>query len=653
MRRTLSPGLLFLGSLSFSCAACGGRVPAAVAEPRRIDDAPLVKGPVDDDAQLARAIREHYTKHEHRIPMRDGVRLYTVVYVPKDTSRTWPVLMTRTPYSVHPYGADNYPGEKDARAVSRFAPHRQLVKDGYIFVKQDVRGRMMSEGTFVDVRPRAASKGETDEATDAWDTVDWLVKNVPESSGKVGVYGISYPGFYAAQAAIDAHPAVKAVSPQAPVTDWFLGDDFHHNGAFFVAGAFGFYSSFGKARPKPTKKSAWGFDYESGDAYDFFLALGPLSNANERHLEGKIPFWNELMAHGARDAWWQARDPRPHYKDVKPAVMTVGGWYDAEDLWGSLATYRAFERQSPKAADNVLVMGPWGHGGWARTDGDRLGDVTFGQKTSLFYREQIEAAFFQRHLKGRALPRGPEAWIFETGTNTWRSYAAWPPAEARPAKLHLRAGGKLAAAAPPVAAEDEAGADAYVSDPHKPVPYLGRASVEIDGDYMTADQRFASRRPDVLVYTSPELDLDVSLAGPIEASLWVTTTGTDADFVVKLVDVHPGDHAELPGYQELVRAEIMRGKFRRGFERPEPFKPGEPTLVRFTLPDVAHTFRSGHKLMVHVQSSWFPLADRNPQTFVDIYSAKPTDFVAQTHRILRTAAYPSSLGVLVVRGALP
>ncbi len=646
-----------------SAAPSSSRPPSAKASgpvPASIDE-PLVRGPVETDADVARAIREHYTKYEYKIPMRDGVHLFTAVYVPKDASRTYPIMLTRTPYSVQPYGIDSYPTDKSARHLRRFAPSNGFIKEGYIFAHQDVRGRMMSEGSFVDVRPhRSTDKAKTtaiDESTDAWDTIDWLVKNVPSNSGKVGVWGISYPGFYAAQSAIDAHPALKAVSPQAPVTEWFIGDDFHHNGALFLADSFDFYGSFGKARPEPTKKAEWKSEHEGQDVYDFFLALGPVSNANTKYMKDKIAFWNDLMAHPTRDEFWKARDPRPFYRDAKPAIMTVGGWLDSEDLWGALETYRAFENQSPRS-ENVLVMGPWRHGGWARNDGDRHGDISFGQKTSLFYRDHIELPFFQRHLKGKAGPPSTEAWVFETGTNTWRKDAKWPPAEAKPATLFFQANGKLGTTAPSA----EGGDDAYPSDPSKPVPYRGRAGDAIDADYMSDDQRFAARRPDVLVYSTPELDGDVTLAGPIEASLWVSTTETDADFVVKVIDVWPSDATDpdpnptgvhLAGYQQLVRAEVMRGRFRNSFERPEPFKPNEPTLVKLTLPDVCHTFRPGHRMMVQVQSSWFPLVDRNPQTFVDIHKATEADFRRATHRVFRTKERPSSIKVSVQRGTLP
>jgi putative CocE/NonD family hydrolase len=660
MRAARLPVLSLLVSLGGF--ACGVTSPPAVAEPRKVDE-PLFHEPLDSDAAAVRAIREHYTKYEYRIPMRDGARLFTIAYVPKDSTRTYPIMLQRTPYSVSPYGVDNYPDVKDGRALRKFAPSRGFIREGYIFVHQDVRGRLMSEGTFVDVRPHATTRGAIDESTDAWDTIDWLVKNVPTNNGRVGSWGISYPGFYAAQTAVDAHPALKAVSPQAPVTDWFMGDDFHHNGAFFLADGFDFYASFGKPRPKLTKKSVWGFDHDVSDIYDYFLAMGPLTNANTKYLENGIAFWNEMMAHPTRDDWWKARDPRPYYRNVKPAVMTVGGWFDAEDCFGALETYRAFEKQSP-GAENVLVMGPWRHGGWARNDGDRHGDITFGQKTALHYRDAIELPFFRRHLKGKgrgdAAP-ATEAFVFETGTNVWQTYSAWPPREARKATLHFHARGRLGAA-PPAAGEDESGFDAYVSDPGKPVPYRAKTGTEIDADYMSDDQRFASRRPDVVTFSTGDLEADASFAGPLEAKLYVSTTGTDADFVVKLVDGYPEDAADpdpnpsgahMGGYQQLVRAEVMRGKFRNSFEKPEAFEPGKPVLVHFTLPDIAHTFRTGHRIMVQVQSSWFPLVDRNPQTFTDIYAAKEADFRAATHRVWRTPDKASSLDVTLLRGTLP
>jgi len=655
----------FLVLAAFATASCGASAPAKPpARPAlRENDAPLVPYELKEEADMVRAIREYYTKYEFRIPMRDGAKLFTNVYVPKDDTHVWPMLMQRTPYAVTPYGVDNGPNLTNARVLRRFAPNPLVLKDGFIFVHQDVRGRMMSEGTFVDIRPHrapgASGPADVDETTDTYDTIEFLLKNVPRHNGKVGVWGISYPGFYAAQAAISGHPALKAASPQAPVTEWFIGDDFHHNGALFLADAFDFYSSFGKPRPKPIQKATWGFDYGTGDLYDFFLRLGPIANVNKEHFEEKLPFWNDLVAHPNRDAFWKARDPRPHYKNAKPAVLTVGGFFDSEDLFGALETYRAFETQSP-GADNALVMGPWRHGGWARGDGDKLGPVSFGQKTSRWYHERVELPFFQKHLKGKTPAPIAEATCFETGVNEWRTFDAWPPPAAKPASMYFAPNGALAAAAPN--GPGASAGDTYVSDPKKPVPYLARPATEIDAEYMIEDQRFATRRPDVLVYQSPVLTEDVTLAGPLDADLWVTTTGTDADFVVKLVDVYADTYADpdpnptgvrMGGFQQLVRAEIMRGKFRDSLEAPSAFVPGAPARVRFTLPDVLHTFRPGHRIMVHVQSSWFPLVDLNPQTFVDIGKAKPEDFRAATHTLLRTPDHPSHLGVRVLRGKLP
>jgi hypothetical protein len=659
MRLARSP-LALLGLVALASASCGAAPPPKVAQKpagKSTNETPLVPYEVLEEADMARAIREYYTKYEYAIPMRDGVRLHTNVYVPKDDTHVWPMLMQRTPYSVVPYGVDNLPGGGGSRALRRFAPNPLMVKDGFIFVHQDVRGKMMSEGTFVDVRPHRTGNGPTDidETTDAFDTVDYLVKNVPRNNGKVGVWGISYPGFYAAQAAISGHPALVAASPQAPVTEWFVGDDFHHNGAFFMGDGFDFYSSFGKPRPKPTRTMTWGFDYGTGDIYDFFLREGTLENLGKHHLEGKIPFWDDLMNHGTRDDFWKARDPRPHYKAVRPAVLTVGGFFDAEDLWGALATYKAFETQSP-GATNALVMGPWRHGGWVG-DGDKLGAVSFGQKTGRYYHEHVELPFFQKHLKGKSGTPVAEATCFETGTNEWRSFEAWPPRAAVAKSLYFGSRGALLSSAPSGPVES----DTFTSDPQKPVPYIAHPGTDIDAEYMIDDQRFATRRPDVLVYTSPVLTEDVTLAGPVDASLFVKTTGTDADFVVKLVDVWADDAADpepnpkgvkMGGYQQLVRAEILRGKFRNSLEKPEPFVPGQSTRVALTLPDVLHTFRRGHRIMVHVQSSWFPLVDRNPQTFVDIYHAKESDFHAAQHTVLRGGDSASGLTVRVLRGRL-
>jgi hypothetical protein len=577
--------------------------------------------------------------------MRDGVKLFTAVYVPKDDGQQYPMLLTRTPYSVGPYGVDKYP--------DTLRPGKAFEKAGYIFVSQDVRGRWMSEGEFVNMRPHNPKKTgkEFDESSDTYDTVDWLVKNVPNNNGKVGITGISYPGFYTVCGMIDAHPAVAAVSPQAPINDWFVGDDFHHNGCLFLPHCFNFMANFGKPRPEPIKKStAMPFDHGTPDGYKFFLEMGPLANADKLHLKGEIAFWNEVMKHGTYDDFWQSRNIRPHVKDIKPAVMTVGGWFDAENLFGALETFKKVEATGVPKGGNTLVMGPWVHGGWSRGEGDRLGDARFNANTAEFYREKIELPFFEHHLKGKGELKLPKAWVFETGTNVWRRHDAWPPKGSKPTSFRLSEAGRLVRDGSPADSSDE-----FVSDPAKPVPYIGKTGIGMFQEYMTADQRFAASRPDVLVYQTPVLEKDTTLAGPIEVELSVSTTGTDADWVVKLIDVYPDDapdneeskveegrrprppEVRMGGYQQLVRGEPFRGKFRNSFEKPEPFKPGERTTVKFTMPDTLHTFRPGHRIMIQVQSSWFPLADRNPQTFTDIYTAKESDFKKQTHTVFHSS----------------
>ncbi|MFM8272888.1 MAG: CocE/NonD family hydrolase [Gemmata sp.] len=604
-------------------------------------------------ADLKDYIRANYTKYEHQIPMRDGVKLFTAVYVPKDDSRTYPMMLIRTPYSVAPYGADKYP---DA-----LRPSAQFVQSGYIFVNQDVRGRWMSEGEFANVRPHNPAKKdkEIDESSDTYDTVEWLIKNIKGHNGKVGVTGISYPGFYAVCGMIDAHPAVKAVSPQAPVTDWFVGDDFHHNGCLFLPHCFNFMYGFGKSRPEPTKKfGRVPFEHDTPDGYKFFLEMGPVKNADAKYYKGEIAFWKEVMEHPNYDDFWKARNVRAHVKNVKPAVMTVGGWFDAENLFGALEIYKHAEANGPPK-NNHLVMGPWDHGGWSRPGGDRHGDISFNARTADFYREQIEFPFFESHLKGDGSGTRAKAWVFETGTNVWRKHGAWPPEGAKPTSYYLRHNALSEQAPVPVPGlEFPPPIDEFVSDPAKPVPFINRTDIGMVKEYMTADQRFASTRPDVLVYQGEVLKRDLTLAGPIEVELYVSTTGTDADWVVKVIDVYPDDYPDpevnptgvkMGGYQQLIRGEPFRGKYRNSFEKPEPFKPGEVTKVKFVLPDVYHTLRPGHRLMVQVQSTWFPLVDRNPQTFCDIYKAEAGDFKKQTHRVYRDAGHPSRITVGVAR----
>jgi putative CocE/NonD family hydrolase len=601
-----------------------------------------------DITNLPAYIRENYTRNDYQIAMRDGVQLYTVVYAPKDKTQKHPILMTRTPYGVAPYAKDSY--------RSSLGPNRHFVPEGYIFVYQDVRGCYMSEGTFVNMRPhldKRKGKNDIDESTDTYDTIDWLIKNIDGHNGKVGLWGISYPGFYASAGMIDAHPALKAVSPQAPIADWFF-DDFFHHGAFFLPHAFNFFSRFGQPRPKPTTTRPFRFDYPINDGYQFFLELGPLSNANKKYFKNDISFWNEMMDHPNYDAFWQARNLLPHLKNCAPAVMTVGGWFDAEDLYGALKTYAAVEKNNPKSF-NVIVMGPWAHGGWSGGLGNRLGNISFGSDTSALFQKEIELPFFNHFLLGKGEHNLPEAYMFETGINKWRKFDQWPPKGLEAKKVHFHAGGKLSFE--PVTVSGMV-FDEYISDPKKPVPYTEAFATGMTREYMTDDQRFASKRPDVVVYQTDALSENITFAGPIVADLRVSTSGTDSDWIVKVIDVYPqgvfdGSSAKpLAGYQMMVRSEVIRGRFRNSYEKPEPFKAGEPTTVRLVLQDVLHTFPKGHRIMVQVCSTWFPLADRNPQKYVDnIFYAEEKDFILATQRVYCSQTYPTALEVGILKAS--
>lgn len=609
-----------------------------------------------EEIATAALVRSRYTKFEYRIPMRDGVRLFTSVYVPVDASpaKRYPFLMMRTPYSVAPYGVDRYPPVLMSPAFA---------KEGFIFVFQDVRGRNMSEGEFVNMRPQIAGKKDKtqiDESSDTHDTISWLVANVPDNNGKVGLKGISYPGFYASAGAIDSHPALKAASPQAPIADWWRGDDMHRHGAFNVQLSFAFFSRFGVARPKPIANEEYKpFPFGTPDAYEFYLR--PLAELEAEYFKGEIAFWNEITAHPDYDSFWQARNLLPHLRNIKAAMLIVGGWYDTEDLYGPLATYRAIEEQN-KGITNTLVMGPWRHGGWARGDSSKLGDADFGFITSDAFQAK-ELAFFLHHLKGGPAPAIPEAMVFESGADRWRQFSSWPPPGTREAKLYFHEAGALTFDKPPAPSDPAAAFDEYLSDPARPVPYTANPEQGWSASYAAEDQRFASRRPDVVTYQTEPLEHDVTLAGPLTAELFVSTTGTDADWVVKLVDVHPG---VMPGWSDadertgkpnlgaqqiLVRGEPIRGRYRDGGATPKPFTPGEVTPVKFPINDVFYTFQRGHRIMIQVQSSWYPFIDRNPQTYVNIFQAKRSDFVKATHRIYRAPATPSSLTVRVLPSA--
>lgn len=621
---------------------------------------PAHAAPIDAPAKYH--LREHYTKFEYRIPMRDGVRLFTAVYVPKDASKRYPFLMERTPYSagveiddeLH-YGVDFYP--------DHVGPSPEFEQSGYIFVQQDVRGRYMSEGKWQEMTPHVnpkRAKGEGNESEDMHDTVEWLLKNIPNNNGKVGILGISYPGFYTSASIIDSHPAIKAASPQAPVTNLYMNDDSYHGGAFMLAANFDFYSAFVEVpNPTPLPKSWTRFDYGTADGYEFFLSHLTLSNITSTMSANQRALLMPNIEHPTYDDFWKARDIAPHLKNIKAAVLTVGGWYDAEDLQGPLTTYSAIKRNNPGIYSG-LVMGPWSHGGWSRFDGKSLGHVQFESKTGEYFRSKIEFPFFEQHLKGVPNKNVSEVYAFETGSNVWRNYAAWPPKQAQTRTLYLGPNGTLDWKQPAAGAAQAF--DEYVADPRKPVPYTAYPAIGVPKEYMVGDQRFASTRPDVLTYRSEVLEEDVTLSGPVKPRLFVSTTGTDADWVVKLIDVYPSSypngghsdehHTDIPkptltmaGYQQLVRGDPLRGKFRNGFENPQPFTPGKVEAVNYTMSDVNHTFRRGHRIMVQIQSSWFPLVDLNPQTFVDIPKAKPEDFQKATQRVYRAPSMYSGIEV--------
>ncbi|HEY8562850.1 MAG TPA: CocE/NonD family hydrolase [Pyrinomonadaceae bacterium] len=614
-------------------------------------------------SELAKYIQENYTKREVMIPMRDGVKLFTAVYEPKDKSQKYPIMFDRTPYTVQPYGADKF--------KTLLGPSELFTREGYIFVYQDVRGRWMSEGTFENVRPDIDNKTpkDIDESTDAYDTIDWLVKNVANNNGRVGMWGISYPGFYTSAGAIDSHPALRAISPQAPIGDWFKGDDMHHNGALFLGQNFWFFTFMGQNRPAPTAT----FDYlkpwngrKTPDGYAFFRDSGGLkevADSYEKSYGYRIKFWDDMMAHPTYDQWWKDRNILPKLKNIKAATMTVGGWFDNEDLYGALQTYQHIERQNP-GIFNVLVVGPWDHGGWSGRDGDWLGTAYFTQKTGRYYRENFEFPFFQHFLKDKGdISKLKEVNLFDTGAHEWREFAEYNPTSGTDTALYLTANGGLTFSTDALKAPE--GFGEYVSDPFKPVPYSQKitsgTTQSYPRDFMTEDQRFAAARPDVLVFQTEPLTEDVTVAGDIKPYLFVSSSGTDSDFIVKLIDVFPDDY-DYPetgnksangqpervkppenfassvfqpgGYQMLLRGEPMPARFRNSFEKPEPLTPNAPARLEFTMPGIAHTFKKGHRIMVQIQSTWFPLVARSPQKFMENYKrATGADFQKATERV--------------------
>ena len=591
-------------------------------------------------------MRENYQKMEFAVPMRDGTKLFTQVYMPKDQTVKHPIIMQRTPYSCQPYGLDRF--------RRRVSPNPFMLRDNYIVVYQDVRGRWASEGKFVEMTPHIdmkKSNADHDEASDTFDTIDWLLKNIPNHNGNVGQWGISYPGFFTSAGSVSGHPALKASSPQAPMANLWRDDAFH-NGAFMIAGNFSFYPYFVEHK-QPTKQNPpLLFEINDPDGYHFYLNMGPTANSEKLYFKGRSPYYYENFEHPDYDEHWRSRNILPHLKGIKHAVMVVGGWYDEQDLFGTFNTYKAIEKQNP-GIQNIFVVGPWVHGGWAGASGQTLADQDFGSKTSPYYQENIEAKFFKHYLFDETSPLAlPEATLFETGTNRWRSFDTYPPKGTVQKQLYLGSSGKLAFSPTTTGAAFSE----FLSDPAHPVPFSSKINDGFSADYMVEDQRFASARPDVLTFQTDTLTDDLTLAGPILAQLTVSTTGTDADWIVKVIDVYPPNAPQNPqkkdvvygDYQQLIRSEIIRGRYRNNISKPEPFRPNQPTPVSVELQDVLHTFKKGHRLMVQIQSSCFPWADRNPQTFVPIFTAKESDYQKATHRVYHGKAGVSFLKVGVL-----
>lgn len=601
-------------------------------------------------------VSNNYTKQEVDISMRDGVKLHTTIYTPKDTSKKYPILMQRTPYSSMPYGAGKF--------RTKIGPNIHLMEEGNIIVYQDVRGRWLSEGSYENMRayiPNKKTDKDVDESSDTYDTIEWLINNVAHNNGKVGIWGISYPGHYATYATVDAHPALKAASPQACIGDFFF-DDFHHNGAYLLS-YFRATSLFGTKRPNGDQPidTAWYSlpKLPSEDQYQFFLDAGPLKNLDsffkyETEENDAVDdfFWKELKEHPNYDKLWQSRGLIQHLKHVKSSVatMVVGGWFDAEDLYGPLETYKNIEKYN-KENYNTLVFGPWDHGAWARTKGKNIvGNYYFGDSISEFFQEKIETKFFNHFLKGKGDHNSglPEAYVFDSGRKKWKTYDSWPPSGVEKQEFFLSSGQVLSTE------KDVEESIKFISDVKKPVPYSEDIkSVFTPRKYMTDDQRFAARRPDVLVYETEIMTEDLTLAGDILAKLKVATTGTAADWIVKIIDVHPADepthedmqkHLKMSNYHMMVRSEVLRGRFRNSFVTPEPFVPNKKTAINIKLQDVFHTIKKGHKLQVQVQSTWFPLIDLNPQTYVDnIFKADKSDFKTQTHTVFTDSSIEFSV----------
>ena len=592
-------------------------------------------------------VRNNYTKSEVMITMRDGIKLFTQIYAPKDLTHKFPILMQRTPYTCQPYGLDKF--------KKQISPNKFMLRENYIVVYQDVRGRWASEGKFVEMTPHLdnkKTKTDIDEASDTFDTIDWLIKNIKNNNGKVGQWGISYPGFFTSAGSVSEHPALKASSPQAPMADLWRDDAFH-NGAFMIAANFGFYNYFQDREKPTTARPPVYFETNNPDGYDYYLnEVKTTKNSEDGFYKGRNAYYHENFDHPNYDEHWKMRNILPHLKNIKHAVMVVGGWYDEQDLYGTFNTYKAIEKQNP-AIKNIFVVGPWDHGGWAGKSGQKLADVDFGSKVSPYFQENIESKFFRHYLidDSKALDL-PEATLFETGTNKWRSFDTYPAKGTVEKLLYFQPNGKLSFNVP----NSESASTEYISDPNKPVPFSSKINDGFSSEYMVEDQRFAFSRPDVISFQTEVLEKNTTLSGQIKAFLKVSTTGTDADWIVKVIDVYPQDEENpdkksevvLGNYQQLIRSEIIRGKFRNDVSKPEPFVPNQVTDVNVELQDVLHTFKKGHKIMVQIQSSCFPWADRNPQKFMDIFKAEPSDYQKATQKIYhqKEAASYLKIGIL-------
>jgi hypothetical protein len=600
--------------------------------------------------------RDHYSKAEYMVPMRDGVKLYTIVYTPKDTSAAWPFMLDRTPYGIPPYPLNDY-----KRVLG---PSPEFDRDGYIFVYQDARGKFRSEGMFRVMNPYKPVKHgpqDVDESSDNYDTIDWLLSHIPHNNGRVGQWGISYPGWQTVMGLIAAHPALRASSPQSSPSDMFVGDDFHHNGAFRFMYTFNWLSGNARPRTAATTDRPAPFDYGTTDGYRFFLGTGTVARVNDLYFHDQVPTWNDFLQHPNYDAYWQDQNALKDLKGIKHAVLNVTGWFDQEDFYGPMSIFYTIDKENP-GNQSTLVVGPWNHGGWGSGGGDSLGAVKFGSSTGEYFRKEVQLPFFQRYLKDKPVKALAKAIVFETGTNVWKTYDSWPPKTAVKRDLYLQADGKLSFS-PPMATG--AAYDSYVDDPAHPVPFTQEKRVTQGFLWMVEDQWFASTRPDVLTYETEPLTQPVTIAGPVLAKMRVSTSGTDADFIVKLIDVFPTNAGEVAGggraggrggggdqrmrdYQMLVGAEVFRAKYRHSYTKPEPMVPDQVTPLEWDLRDKYHTFQAGHRIMVQVQSSWFPLIDRNPHKFMDIYAAKPSDFQKATERVYHSASQPSHLELKVL-----